>query len=225
MNLRKPFTLLLASLLPIAFTACKSTRYHERSSIDGTGESGEIHIAKMGGDIDVDSAPHGASLSTMGGNIHVENVAESATLKTMGGVIDVDHSTGRVDATTMGGNITISTANGPVKATTMGGDIKVRETGSSDGERDIELSSKGGTIELTVPRDFPMNVRITLAYTKADHGYHIEQHAGLEEQETDEWDNSHGSARKYIRAAGRVGNGLNKISIDTINGDVILRQE
>jgi len=68
-------------------------------------------------------------------------------------------------------------------------------------------------------------VRITLAYTKADHGYHIEQHAGLEEQETDEWDNSHGSLRKYIRAAGRVGNGLNKISIDTINGDVILRQE
>jgi DUF4097 and DUF4098 domain-containing protein YvlB len=225
MNLRKLFTLLLASLLPIAFAACKSTSYHEQSGITAGDESSEVHISKMGGDIDVDSAPHGANLSTMGGNIHVGNVADSATLKTMGGAIDVDNSTGPVDANTMGGNVTISTADGPVKATTMGGDITVRETGASAGERDIELSSKGGTIELTVPKDFPMSVRIMLAYTKADRGYHIEQHAGLEVQETDEWDNSHGTPRKYIRAAGRVGNGLNKVSIDTINGDVILRQE
>jgi DUF4097 and DUF4098 domain-containing protein YvlB len=155
----------------------------------------------------------------------VGNVAESATLKTMGGGIDVDNSTGPVNANTMGGAITISTANGPIKATTMGGDIKVRETGSSTGERDIELSSKGGRIELTVPKDFPMSVRITLAYTKADRGYHIEQNAGLATQETDDWDHSFGTPRKYIRAAGRVGNGLNKVSIDTINGDVILHQE
>jgi DUF4097 and DUF4098 domain-containing protein YvlB len=222
MNLRKPFTLLLASLLPIAFTACKVTSYDEQS---GAGGSGEVHIAKMGGGIDVDSAPHGANLSTMGGNIHVGNVAGSATVKTMGGSIDIDQSTGPVDATSMGGEITISTANGPIKATTMGGDITVRETGSSAGERDIALSSNGGRIELTVPKDFPMDARITLAYTKADRGYHIEQHAGLEVSETGEWDNSHGTPRKYIRAAGQIGNGLNKVSINTINGDVILRQE
>jgi DUF4097 and DUF4098 domain-containing protein YvlB len=222
MNQRKLFTLLLASLLPIAFSACRVDDYNEQRTV---GESGEIHISKMGGNIDVDSAPHGANLSTMGGNIHVGSVAESATLKTMGGGIDVDNSAGPVDANTMGGAITISTANGPVKATTMGGDITVRETGSSTGARDIELSSKGGRIELTVPKDFPMDVKVTLAYTKADHGYHIEQHAGLEVQETGEWDSSHGTPRKYIRASGRVGNGLNRVSIDTINGDVILRQE
>jgi DUF4097 and DUF4098 domain-containing protein YvlB len=222
MNVRKLFTLLLASFLPLAFAGCSFTTQNDLSN---TTTSGEIHIAKMGGGIDVDSAPHGANLSTMGGNIHVGNVAESATLKTMGGSIDIDRSTGPVDASTMGGEITISTASGPVKATTMGGDITVRETGSSTGQHDIELSSKGGRIELTVPKDFPMDVRITLAYTKADHGYHIEQHAGLEVSETGEWDNSHGTPRKYIRASGRVGNGLNKVSIDTINGDVILRQE
>jgi DUF4097 and DUF4098 domain-containing protein YvlB len=222
MNQRKLYALLLASLLPVAFTACSVTEYTEQGS---AGASGEIHIAKMGGGIDVASAPHGANLSTMGGNIHVGNVAESATLKTMGGAIDVDQATGPVNANTMGGAINISTANGPVKATTMGGDISLRETGSSAGERDIELSSKGGTIQLTVPKDFPMDVRITLAYTNADRGYHIEQHAGLEVSESNEWDHSHGTPRKYIRAAGRVGNGLNKVSINTINGDVILRQE
>jgi DUF4097 and DUF4098 domain-containing protein YvlB len=222
MNSRKSFTLLLASLLPIALSACWVADDNEQRSVSA---SGEVRISKMGGGIDVDSAPHGANLSTMGGNIHVGSVSESATVKTMGGSIDVDQSTGPVEASTMGGAITISTANGPIKATTMGGDISVRETGSSAGERDIELSSKGGRIELTVPKDFPMDVRISLAYTKADRGYHIEQHAGLEVSETGEWDNSHGSPRKYIRASGRVGNGQNKVSIDTVNGDVILRQE
>jgi len=145
----------------------------------------------------------------------------------MGGNINIDRSTGRVSAKTMGGAIGISNASGAVKATTMGGDIKVEETGASNGERDIELSSEGGTIELTVPKDFPMEVRITLVYTmnNADRGYHIEQHANLQTDETDSWDYSHGTPRKYIRAAGRVGNGMNKVSIRTINGNVILHQE
>jgi hypothetical protein len=34
-----------------------------------------------------------------------------------------------------------------------------------------------------------------------------------------------GSPRKYIRATGRVGNGQNRVTIDTVNGDVVLRQE
>ncbi len=143
----------------------------------------------------------------------------------MGGGIDIDHATGTVDATTMGGGITIGTASGAIKASTMGGDIKVREVGSSSQERDIELTSKGGTIELTVPKDFPMDVRIELAHANNFHEYHIIQDAGLEVRESGGWDNSFGSPRKYIRAAGRVGSGLNQVSIKTINGDVILHQE
>lgn len=225
MKLRKPCTLLLTGLLTFAFAGCRLSSYDDESTNASSGGSGEVRIAKMGGGIDVASAPHGANLSTMGGNIHVGNVAESATVKTMGGSIDIDQSTGPVDANTMGGEITIATANGPIKATTMGGDVTVRETGSSTGERDIDLSSKGGRIELTVPKDFAMDVKITLAYTSAHKGAHIEQHAGLEVSETGEWDISQGTPRKYIRAKGRVGSGLNKVSIDTINGDVILRQE
>jgi hypothetical protein len=36
---------------------------------------------------------------------------------------------------------------------------------------------------------------------------------------------SNGSPRKYIRAMGQVGNGLNHVTINTVNGDVILKQE
>jgi DUF4097 and DUF4098 domain-containing protein YvlB len=225
MNLRKTCALLLAGALPVVMVSCKSHTSFDDGVTSASTDSGEVNITKMGGGIDVGDAPQGANLTTMGGGIHLGNVAVFAKVKTMGGGIDIDRSTGTVDATTMGGGITIGTANGPVKASTMGGGIKVREVGSSTQERDIELTSKGGTIELTVPKDFPMDVRIVLAYTRTFHEYHIVQDAGLEVHETSEWDTSEGTPRKYIRAAGRVGSGLNQVTIKTVNGDVILRQE
>jgi DUF4097 and DUF4098 domain-containing protein YvlB len=189
-------------------------------------DSGPLSIQRMGGDIDVSGAPGGANLATMGGNIHVGSVGSFAKIKTMGGDIAVDHANASIDAVTMGGKITIEDANGPIQASTMGGDIAVRETRNSATRRDIELSSKSGTIALTVPKDFPMEVRVTLAYTRGagDH-FRVINHIGLSQQETQEWDDSHGSPRKYIRALGRVGSGLNHVTIETVNGDVILRQE
>jgi DUF4097 and DUF4098 domain-containing protein YvlB len=226
MNLRKACVLLLAGALPVVLSGCKNHhRYYDDGVIHAKSDNGEVSITKMGGGIDVDDAPQGATLTTMGGGIHVGNVAVFARLKTMGGGIDIDRSTGIVDASTMGGGITIGAANGPIKATTMGGDIRVHETGSSTTERDIELSSKGGTIELTVPKDFSMDVRIEVACTRFHSDCRIVQDAGLEVRETGGWDTSEGTARKYIRAAGQVGNGLNQVTIKTINGDVILRRE
>jgi DUF4097 and DUF4098 domain-containing protein YvlB len=228
MNLRMGCALVLMGALPACLAGCRSIGSH---FIDGgmsnnsTGASGEVVINKMGGGIDVDNAPHGATLSTMGGGIHVGNVASFAKIKTMGGGIEVDHATGSVDATTMGGGITIHTAEGPVKATSMGGGITVHEVGTSSNQRDIRLDSKGGTIELTVPKDFAMDVKITLAYTRTDQQYHIVQHAGLDVHESSEWDNSFGTPRKYIRASGIVGSGTNHVTIETVNGDVILNQE
>lgn len=228
MNLRQACALLLVGALPAMLAGCRDydSRDGDRGmSNSATGASGEITISKMGGGIDVANAPHGATLSTMGGGIHVGNVASFARIKTMGGGVDVDHASGLVDATTMGGGITIGTSDGPVKATSMGGGITVREVGTSSQERDIHLISKGGTIELTVAKDFPMDVKITLAYTRTDRQYHITQHAGLDVHESSEWDHSEGTPRKYIRAGGIVGSGLNRVTIETVNGDVILNQE
>jgi DUF4097 and DUF4098 domain-containing protein YvlB len=189
-------------------------------------ETGALTISKMGGGIDVEDAPQGATLSTMGGGIHLGSVGEFAKVKTMGGSITIDNASAQVDATTMGGNITIKSVNGPLQATTMGGDITARMTGSSDQQRDVKLTSNGGTITLTVPKDFPMDVRIQLAYTKTtNRSFDIIQHAGLSQRESSEWDTSNGTPRKYIYAEGRVGSGLNHVEIKTINGDVILKQE
>ena len=228
MKLRESCALLLVGTLPAVLAGCRGYGSHfidSGMSNSSTSASGEVVVNKMGGGIDVANAPHGATLSTMGGGIHVGNVASFAKIKTMGGGVEVDHATGSVDVTTMGGGITINTAEGPVKATSMGGGITVRESGTSSQQRDIHLVSKGGTVELTVPKEFPMDVKITLAYTRTDRQYHIVQHAGLEVHESGVWDNSEGTPRKYIRAGGIVGTGLNRVTIETVNGDVILNQE
>ena len=193
---------------------------------DHGGGSGPVNISQMGGDIDVADAPNGVNLNTMGGNIHVVNVASFVKAHTMGGNIAIDQANGSVDASTMGGKVTIGSANGAVKASTMAGDIKARVVGASSSERDIELSSMSGTIELIVPKDFPMDVRITLAYTKyASRSYQVVDSIGLIQQNSDDWDTSMGAPRKYIRAKGRVGNGMNHVTIKTTNGDVIMKQE
>lgn len=228
MDIRKGFALVVISLLS-ALPGCRDfdSRDHEGGmSSSSTGASGEVVVTKMGGGIDVESAPHGATLSTMGGGIHVGRVASFVKAKTMGGGVVIDHAEGSVDATTMGGGIRIGSVEGPVKAETMGGGISVREVGTSNQERDIQLVSKGGTVEVTVPKDFPMTVKIRLAHTRnADREYHIIQHAGLDVHESGEWDRSEGTARRYIRASGIVGTGLNHLTIEAVNGDVILNQE
>jgi len=204
--------LLIAGAISAGLSGCRySHGSHDRdnsSASDGGSDSGAIHISKMGGDI------------------HVGDVGSYAKVKSMGGTIAIDHATGPIDASTMGGGISIGHASGAIKASTMGGDITARMVGDSSSERDVELTSHGGTITLTVPKDFPMDVRIVLAYTKnAPRTYEIIDHIGLQQQESPDWDNSLGSPRKYIRAAGRVGSGLNHVVIKTTNGDVILKQE
>jgi DUF4097 and DUF4098 domain-containing protein YvlB len=180
----------------------------------------------MGGGIDVAEAPNGATLSTMGGDIHLVSVGEFAKVKTMGGNVTIDHAEAAVDATTMGGNITIKDVNGPVHATTMAGDITAHLVGSSSAQRDVHLTSNSGTITLIVPKDFPMDVRIKLAYTRnADKTFDIIDHIGLTHRQSADWDTSQGTPRKYIYAEGRVGSGQNHVEISTINGDVILKQE
>jgi DUF4097 and DUF4098 domain-containing protein YvlB len=227
MTIHKPTVVCLLVLTGSVSTFLMGCRPHHRGmEAEIRSDSGALTISKMGGAIDVDDAPQGATLSTMGGDIRLGSVGEFAHLKTMGGNVTIDNAEASVDATSMGGNITLKSVNGAIKASTMGGDISARVVGSSEQRRDIELSSKGGTITLTVPKDFPMDVRIQLAYTKnATRSFDITQHAGLSQRETSEWDSTLGTPRKYIYAEGRVGSGLNHVEIKTINGDVILRQE
>jgi DUF4097 and DUF4098 domain-containing protein YvlB len=162
----------------------------------------------MGGPIELAAAPHGAKLETMGGRIVVDSAAEF------------------VEAETMGGDVILREVDGRVVATTMGGDVEVRIVGDPQkDDRDIDISSMGGEIRLTVPRNFSMDVEIELAYTKRRAGrYSIQSDLDLAITEDPGWDYDHGDARKVIRGSGSFAGGKNKVTISTINGNVILNQ-
>lgn len=224
MNTRLPASAIFLS--GIASLAVLSAHPPAQALAATAPDSARISIHKMGGDIDVREAPAGADLATMGGNIRIGNAGGSVNAKTMGGNIAVEHADGSIDVSTMGGTITIHQVNGAVHASTMAGDITVHLTGPSANRREIHLSSLSGVIRLTVPKDYGMDVRIKLEYTRnSSQDFRVDQHLGLTERQTTDWDTSHGTARKYIYVSGRVGNGQNRVTIDTINGDVILKQE
>lgn len=171
-------------------------------------EHAAVKIMKMGGNIDVSNAPQGADLMTMGGNIEIERVNNFAKVKTMGG------------------DIHIQQADAAVEATTMAGNIDVQITGNSDARHDIDLSSNQGNITLTVPKGFPMQVSVSLATTNnQSKAFRIIDNIGLTQQDDNTWDSSKGTPRKYLRATGRSGSGLNRVTLSTINGDVILQQK
>ncbi len=217
---------LVFGALPLTLGGCVYTNLVDTFPIHFGMPANEVSVHKMGGGIDVASAPDGANLSTMGGDIHLVSAGPFAKLKTMGGSIRVDHVAGSVDASTMGGKIDIGQAGGAIHASTMAGDVTAHLTGSATGKRDISLSSMSGAILLTVPKDFGMDVQIKLAYTKNSDGkFRVIQHLGLTERQTTEWDNHGGTPRKYIYVTGRVGNGQNPVKIETINGDISLKQE
>lgn len=219
------FFLLLSLSTLLLLTSCIDVSHGDGLTVVRA-ESGPVSIHRIGGDIEVKTAPEGANLETMGGNIRVGQVSSSARLHTMGGNITVERADGSVDAATMGGEIRINTVYGPLKLSTMGGNITTHVVGTSNQPRDIEMSSKGGTIRLTVPKDFPMDVHVTLAYTRnSRQDFRIEEHLGLTQKISSDWEDEFGTSRKFIRAAGRVGNGQNHVTIDTVNGDVILHQE
>jgi DUF4097 and DUF4098 domain-containing protein YvlB len=181
--------------------------------------NGEVGFpTKMGGVL-VDS--ESVQISTMGGEIEIEEAPEGASLKTMGGDIHVTDAGRFVDAKTMGGDILINSVDGWVKATTMGGDIDVAVVGSGG---DIGLTSMSGDIVLVLPGGFSAEYDLEIAFTKnSSQEYEIRSDLGLKQSVTSEWDHSKGTPRKYIRAVGTVGSGEHKVKIRTVNGDIEIK--
>ena len=178
--------------------------YRNVARRDGTGTGKAVHIATMGGDVEVSNAPDGAELSTMGGEIEVESARRFVKAKTMGGSIDIAAVDGWVEATTMGGDITVTMVGNPAA-----------------GDRHVLLDSRGGEIELVVPAGLDMDIDVQIEVTKnSRRSYEIESDFPLQISAPADWSYGEGNPRRVIRGKGTTGSGKNKIVIRTVNGDV-----
>jgi len=175
----------------------------------------------LGDDLD-DTSTDTVQVSTMGGKIEVEEAPEGADVHTMGGNIEISDAQRFVRAKTMGGDIRVDSIDGWVQAITMGGDIDVQMVGSGG---DVLLSSNSGSIELCVPSRFGMQLELQVAFTRnSSKRFKIEAPGELTETVSPDWDYDHGTPRKFLRQSGTINGGGNSVKIETINGDIKVRE-
>jgi DUF4097 and DUF4098 domain-containing protein YvlB len=180
-------------------------RTFERHRSKVISRNGVIVIDKDGGDIQLEDAPGGAHVTTGGGSI------------------SVGHSGGAVAAQTGGGDIELGDAEGSAEATTGAGDVSVNLVG--EGAHPVNISSGTGNVELVLPRNANATLDLETAYTE-HYGKRtkIRSDWPLDVTETQEWDDSHGTPRKYVRVKQKIGKGGPLIRIRTVNGDIRIKQ-
>ncbi|NMB81186.1 MAG: DUF4097 domain-containing protein [Ignavibacteria bacterium] len=195
--------------------------------------TGDLNAKTMGGKVkqknvksSSGSTANEINLTTMGGPIDVDRAMNGTKVKTMGGDVTINYAEKFVDAETMGGDIEIKSVDGWIRAKTMGGEINAKMIGDPNkGERSVNLTSMGGDITLTVPTGLSMDIEIEIAFTKNYEGdVKINSDFKLNEEVSKEWIKKNGSARKILSGKASIGDGKNKIRINTINGNVYLKK-
>ncbi|MCB1043521.1 MAG: DUF4097 family beta strand repeat protein [Acidobacteria bacterium] len=196
------------------------------------------HVKTMGGNISLSNTPGLVDCETMGGNINVDNPnspidgrVEPVKVKTYGGNIKVvEAPTGLigetmggninigsakfVDVETKGGNIRVDAVDGYATAHTMGGNITIIMVGDpDDGERDVDLDSKGGDINVHLPAGFSGEFDIEIKQTNDRKPCKITSEFALKQS-------TEGTRHKVIRASGQTVTGRHRVVIRTVNGDV-----
>jgi beta-lactamase regulating signal transducer with metallopeptidase domain len=165
----------------------------------------------------------GIRMSSNGGGINLPEAPDGARVTTGGGPIVIGPSAGEVYASTGGGSIDIGPAKGSVEAHTGAGDVTITLTGA--GSHSVDVTSGNGRIVLVLPRDLSATLEIETAYTNNfGRKTRIESELPLNISETNDWDSSQGTPRRYVRGRQVVGGGLGVIRVRTVNGNVILRR-
>jgi DUF4097 and DUF4098 domain-containing protein YvlB len=171
---------------------------------DGTG--GILHIRKAGGDIILDGAPDGLKANTGGGTVRIGS------------------SRGMVDVTTGGGDMTIGPVAGSVRAGTGAGDVRITIAEASGQSQTVDVSAGVGNVVIDWPAGVPARFDLETAYTRNfERRTRIDTELNLEQEETERWDDSQGTPRRYVRARGEVGQGGGLVRVRTVNGDITIR--
>lgn len=158
-----------------------------------------------------------------GGDITLRDAPAGARVTTGGGAIRIGSSSGEVYAKTGGGTIEIGSVAGSVVASTGAGDITVTFRGADRNAAD--LTTGRGDVTLILPANTNAQLVLESAYTNnLGRKTHIESDWPLRITETDQWDSSVGTPRKYLRARHILGTGGRVIRVRAINGNVVIRR-
>lgn len=110
----------------------------------------DLNLRTSGGGIELHDTQGTATARTSGGGITAKNLEGAVELRTSGGGISVDGLRGELDAATSGGSVRLMNIDGKMKGHTSGGSVRASLLGSNRG---VQLTTSGGSIELTLPRN------------------------------------------------------------------------
>ena len=197
-------------------------------AFDSETMGGNVNMNNEGTFDNLDYANTPINLKTMGGNVGVDDAPAGVKAHTMGGNITIGKANQFVDADTKGGNISVDQIDGWIKAHTLGGDVTVTMTGDpATGDRDIEISSKGGDVTLYLPEDFgaTFDVEIEISRDRRQEADIINDF-GLQKTVDNDWTYKRGgSSVKTLKAQGSYGDGRHNVTVRTIDGVVEIRRK
>jgi hypothetical protein len=158
-----------------------------------------------------------------GGDIQLDDVEHDAHVSTGGGAIVVGRARGSVSAYTGGGDIEIGPAEGAAAATTGAGDVSISLVGEAP--HPVNVSSGKGNVEIVLPKDANATLDLEIGYTKnfSKHPV-IEGDWPMTVTQTDSWDASEGTPRKYVRVKQTIGKGGPVIRVHTMNGNIRIKR-
>ena len=171
--------------------------------VASTAQGRHISQSSMGGDLEVRNAPDGASLRTMGGDIRVGTAQGRVIAKTMGGDIEVDALRGSLDAGTMGGNVEVEVIEGTgnIEISSLGGHIDITLPANFSGSFEVELEQDDEGRDNTIVSDFPLQIK----ETKKNHWFRPDT--------------------AVLHGKGLAGSGMHRVKLTTIGGDIRIRKK
>jgi hypothetical protein len=188
-----------------------SVDYRNVSEKSRSGAHDVVRISSMGGEINLDDAPAGADVSTMGGDVRVGSAGKFVKAKTMGGEINIEKVDGWVQAETMGGDVSVTMVGNP-----------------SEGKRDVDVSSLGGDVDLTLPAGISMTVDIDIKLSRGhrvkEARGHVESDFTVKREEIEPSGKDERWVSKIVHGSGVTGDGKNRVHITTVDGNVTIRK-
>jgi len=164
------------------------------------------------------------TLSKAGGDIVMDSVEDDAQLHTGGGRISIGSANGFLSVSTGGGDIDLPRVGGDVSASTGSGDVTITIVNANGRTHSVDVFTGHGQLVLDLPADLDARFDLETAYTESKRRTSIDSDFSLTQTETDGWDDSQGTPRKYVRARGTVGNGRGLIRVRVVNGDIVVRR-
>lgn len=174
----------------------------------------DIYGSTSGGDIDVEDIKGDIEVKTSGGDIDVEEVDGNFTGTTSGGEIDLYSVNGHVNISTKAGDIECEKIKGSIYAHASHGDIEVEKTWNrSLNDHAIDLKTTFGSIELTLPENFPANIDARISDSWSDS--EIESELPISVKTIND------EKTGYLKIA----DGIFEIKLETDNGDIIIEED